>query len=70
MIPDSVKRPTSHSARKPPQTAKDSFQDRRAHGTLIAIQQSLIRESAFPTVSHYKVESIIYPDLIRSLLNN
>ena len=68
MIPDSVKRPTSHGARKPPQTAKDSFQDRRAHGTLIAIQQSLIRESAFPTVSHYKVESIIYPRLNKIII--
>ena len=68
MIPDSVKRPTSHGARKPPQTAKDSFQDRRAHGTLIAIQQSLIRESTFPTVFHYKVESIIYARLNKIII--
>ena len=40
-----------------------TLQDRRAHGTLIAIQQSLMRESAFPTVFHYKVESIIHARL-------
>ena len=45
-----------------------TLQDRQAHGTLIAIQQSLIRESTFPTVFHYKVESIIYARLNKIII--